>query len=121
MFGVVPAPARPLAKWLLRRANAVRLKGHGLGRHRAEDIQRFGVADIDALAAFPGGKPYLMGETPCGADATIFGFIDAILTPPLATPLRPAIVRHPNLVAFRNRFARRYFPELSGEPERAAA
>jgi hypothetical protein len=33
MFGIVPAPLRPLAKVTLRRANAARLHGHGLGRH----------------------------------------------------------------------------------------
>jgi len=120
MFDRVPAPVRPLAKWALRRANAARLRGHGLGRHTGRDIERFGVRDIDALAAFLAGKPFLMGERACGADATVFGLLDAILTPRLNTPLRAAMAARANLVAYRERFARRYFPELFQDLRAAA-
>src|SRR6266704_685268 len=33
MFGSVPAPVRPIVKSMLRRMNAKRLHGHGIGRH----------------------------------------------------------------------------------------
>jgi glutathione S-transferase len=121
MFCMVPAPARPLAKWMLRRQNAARLRGQGLGRHSAADVARMGIADIDALADLLGAKPFLMGERPCGADATVFGMLDAIATPPLDIALRAAVRRHPNLVAYRDRFARRYFPEQFGEARLRAA
>jgi glutathione S-transferase len=120
MFGQVPAPARPLAKWVLRRMNARRLRGQGLGRHSRADLVNMGAADLEALAAFLGDKPFLMGAAPCGADASVFGLVDAVLTPPLATPLRDAALRHANLVAYRERFARRFFPELSDAVRRVA-
>jgi glutathione S-transferase len=113
MFGIIPAPVRPIVKAMLRRQNRARLHGHGLGRHRRADIVDLGTRDIDALASLLGDKPYLMGDTPCGADATVFGLVTSILTPPLDTPLREAMARHANLVAYRDRLTRLYFPELA--------
>jgi glutathione S-transferase len=112
MFGSFPPPLRPLLKAVLRRANAARLRGQGIGRHAAGQVAAFGVQDIDALAAFLGDKPFLMGASPCGADASLFAIVEAILAPPLPIRLRTAMAGHANLVAYRDRFARRYFPEL---------
>jgi glutathione S-transferase len=111
MFGLLPAPLRPVAKVMLRRANAARLHGHGLGRHSKSDIAMLGARDIDALAALIGDKPYLMGEQPCGSDAFVFGIVTSILTPPLDGPLRGAMQKHANLVAYRDRLTRQFFPE----------
>jgi glutathione S-transferase len=114
MFGVIPLPLRPLAKVMLRRANAVRLYGHGLGRHDKADIAALAARDIDALAALVGDKPYLMGDRPCGSDAFVFGIVTSILTPPLDIPLRAAMQKHANLVAYRDRMTRQFFPEPAG-------
>lgn len=114
MFGVLPAPLRPIAKVMLRRANAARLHGHGLGRHSKSDIAMLATRDIDALAALIGDKPYLMGEKPCGSDALVFGIVTSILTPPLDGALRAAMQKHANLVAYRDRLTRQFFPDLAG-------
>jgi glutathione S-transferase len=114
MFGVVPLPLRPIAKVMLRRANAARLHGHGIGRHTKADIAMLAARDIDALAAILGDKPYLMGEKPCGSDAFVFGIVTSILTPPLDNPLRAAMQKHANLVAYRDRMTRQFFPSFAG-------
>jgi glutathione S-transferase len=114
MFGALPAPLRPLAKVMLRRANAARLYGHGLGRHSKSDIAMLAARDIDALAALLGDKPYLSGDRPCGSDAFVFGIVTSILTPPLDGPLRAAMHKHANLVAYRDRLTRQFFSELAG-------
>jgi glutathione S-transferase len=111
MFGVVPWPLRPLAKVMLRRANAARLHGHGIGRHAKSDIAWLAGRDIEALAALIGDKPYLMGDRPCGADAFVFGIVTSILTPPLGNPLQAAMRRHSGLVAYRDRLTREFFPD----------
>ncbi|HUH85587.1 MAG TPA: glutathione S-transferase family protein [Stellaceae bacterium] len=113
MFGPVPAPVRPMVKGMLRRMNAKRLAGHGLGRHAKADITALARRDIDALATLIGEKPCLMGEKPCGADAFVFGIVTAILTPPIETPLRAAMAAHANLVAYRDRLTRQFFPDLA--------
>jgi glutathione S-transferase len=114
MFGPIPAPARPLVKSILIRMNAKRLHGHGIGRHARPKIAELAVRDIDALAAILGDKPYLMGDSPCAADAFVFGIVTAILTPPLESPIRAAMKNHANLMAYRDRLTGRYFPELAG-------
>jgi glutathione S-transferase len=109
MFGVVPAPLRPVAKAMLRRANAARLHGHGLGRHSPADIAALAIRDIDALAAILGDRPYLMGEAPCGADAFVYAIVTSILTPPLDNPLRAAMAARGNLVAYCERMTAEFF------------
>lgn len=116
MFGFLPLPLRPVAKALLRRMNGKRLVGHGMGRYSKTEIADLAIRDIDALAVLLGDKPYLMGEKPCGADATIFGFVTAFLTPPLETPIRTAAVGHANLVAYCDRVMGAYFPEIGRQP-----
>lgn len=113
MFGPIPAPVRPLVKGMLRRMNAKRLTGHGLGRHSKRDIAALAGHDIDALATLIGEKPYLMGDKPCGADGFVFGIVTAILTPPIESALRAAMASHSSLVAYRDRLTRQFFPELA--------
>jgi glutathione S-transferase len=74
-FESVPALARPLAKWFIRRKVAKSAWGQGMARHRPEEIAALGVRDIEALAAALGDKPYLFGDRPHGADAAVFAFI----------------------------------------------
>jgi glutathione S-transferase len=110
MFGVVPAPVRPLVKLMLRRMNAKRLVGHGIGRHARADIAALASRDLDALAALLSDKPYLMGDNPCAADATVFGIVTSIMTPSLESAVVTAARGHANLVAYCGRVADQYFP-----------
>ena len=61
----------------------------------------------------PGEHPYLMGDPPAGADATIFAFVAGLLRPVFDTPLRDAAEARPNLVAYNQRMTRQYFPDLA--------
>ncbi len=109
MFGPIPAPARPIVKSVLRRTNAKRLHGHGIGRHPRQQIAELATRDVEALAAILGNKQFLMGDRPCATDAFVFGIITAILTPPLKSPIRVAMERHANLVGYRDRITSQYF------------
>jgi glutathione S-transferase len=93
------------------------LYGQGLGRHSGAEIVELAGHSFEALSAFLGDKPYLMGETPCGADATMFAMMSGVLTPYFDTPLRDAALRHDNLTAYVARMLQRYYPEF----ERRAA
>jgi glutathione S-transferase len=86
---------------------------HGLGKHSVEEIAELGGRSLDALAAFLGDKPYLMGETPCGADATAFGFAAGVLTPFFTGALRRHAESHANLIAYRDRMMSEYFPSFA--------
>ena len=88
------------------------LHGHGLGRHRDEEIAELGARSIDALATLLDDKEYLFGDIPCGADATAFAFAAAVLTPFFDTPLRKRTESYPNLAPYCERMMRRYYPEF---------
>ena len=92
-----------------------KLVQQGLGKHSADEIADLGGRSLDALSAFLGDKPYLMGETPCGADATAFGFTAATLTPFFTGPLRRHAEGHANLIAYRDRMMAEFFPSFAAQ------
>jgi glutathione S-transferase len=113
-FDAVPAAlARPAVKWFVRRKVARSLWAQGMGRHSGQEIAELGLRDIEALATLLGDKPFLFGEAPCGADATVFAFVATIMAPIAESPVRDAALAKPNLVAYRDRMMRAYFPDFA--------
>ncbi len=111
-FAPIPALLRPLVIWIaLRKVNA-NLKGQGLGRHRRADIEAIAIRGVEAFANFLGDKPYLMGATRCGADATAYGFIAGLLVPIFDSPIRDAADKHPNLAAYVARMRAEFYPGM---------
>ncbi len=80
-FNSVPAPIRPIVIFLVRRKIAKTLYLQGAGRFNDAEADFLAQKDIDALATLLGDKPYFFGDEPCGADATIFGFVAGLLWP----------------------------------------
>jgi glutathione S-transferase len=91
----------------------VKLDGHGLGRHREEEIMELGGRSVAALSALLGDKPYLFGDEPSGADATAFAFAAGVLTPFFDSALRKRAERFRNLVAYCERMTQRYYPQFA--------
>jgi len=109
-FKVVPAPLRPLVKAMVRRQ--IRRNLHGQGSGRYTEAERAVLADraFASISAILGGKPYLMGESPCGADATVYGFVAGALCPLFDTPLLSKAEAYPNLRSYCERLTRQFFP-----------
>jgi glutathione S-transferase len=93
----------------------------GLGRHAPDEDVDLAVRSLFALSVQLGDKPYLMGEAPCGADATAFGALAGILTPFFASPLRERTERFGNLTAYVDRMMLQYFPDFAWTSQRQAA
>ncbi len=110
-FKAVPLPLRPIVQGLVRRKVKKILNLQGFGRHTPVEQAELAAADINALAALIGDKAFLMGEKPCGADATVFAFVASFLTPVFDTPIRTVAERHANLTGYRDRILRRYFED----------
>lgn len=115
-FKAVPMPLRPIVQRLVRRKVAKTLNLQGFGRHTPGEQDELAIADVNALATLIGDKAFLMGEKPCGADATVFAFVASLLTPVFDTPIRAATERHANLVGYRDRITRLYFSHSEAEP-----
>jgi glutathione S-transferase len=112
-FDRVPAPLRPAIRNIARRRVRKYLHFHGLGRHSADEVLSLAKRDIDAIATLLGGKPYLMGDNSCGADATIFAFVLCALCPHFDTELVDAVTRHASLVAYCDRMMKTYFADYA--------
>ena len=69
----------------------------GLGRHAPEEDIDLAVRSLFALSVQLGDKPYLMGDAPCGTDATAFGALAGILTPFFTSNLRERAEQFGNL------------------------
>jgi glutathione S-transferase len=110
-FNAAPAPIRPLVVAMVKRRVKQYLWGHGFGRHTRAEIERLGIRDLDAIAAFLGDKPWLMGAEPCGADAALWSMVTGALCPHFEAPIRTAAERHANLIAYRDRGLSRWFPD----------
>jgi glutathione S-transferase len=115
-FDPLPAPLRPLITKLVRRKIKRDLYGQGFGHHTRAEVETLAIRDIEALAAILGDKPFLFGPEPCGADATVFGFVSSALCDRFDSPIVAAAQRHANLVAYRDRGLQRWYPELAAKP-----
>lgn len=115
-FRSVPAPVRGLAERLVRYKVRKTLWGQGLGRHSEEELVALATKGVTSIADILGDKRYLMGDKPCGADATLFAFAGSLLCPVFDTPIRTAAEGHANLVAYMARMRAEFYPELAAAP-----
>jgi glutathione S-transferase len=93
----------------------------GLGRHAPQEDVDLAARSLFALSVQLGDKPYLMGESPCGTDASAFGALAGILTPFFSSQLRERTERFENLTAYVDRMMHRYYPDFAWTPLRQAA
>jgi len=111
-FDVAPAPIRPIVKWMVRNQVVKTSKAHGMGRHSAAEIHELAERGLDALSGILGDNQYLCGDKVCGADATVFAFLDSMSCPVFDTPVIKMVEDRANLKAYRDRMRAEYFPEL---------
>lgn len=90
----------------------------GLGRHAPDDDVDLAIRSILALSVQLGDKPYLMGNKPCGVDATAFGAVAGILTPFFTSKLRTEVERFENLGDYVGRMMRQFYPDFAWSPVR---
>jgi len=93
----------------------------GLGRHAPDDDVDLAVRSLFALSVQLGDKPFLMGDTPCGTDASAFGALAGILTPFFTSQLRQRAEQFGNLTAYVDRMMLQYYPDFVWTPQRQAA
>jgi glutathione S-transferase len=109
-FKPIPAPIRGLIVRSVRKGLRRTVHGHGLGRHTDDEINVIAARTIEAVANVLGGNEYLTGPTICGADATVYAFMNGILTPFFETPTRSTALKYPNIIAYCERMKQRFHP-----------
>lgn len=101
-FAALPALLRAVIPWTIRPKMRKNLHGQGLGRHPRPVIAAKARADVSAIAATLGDRPYMLGPL-SSVDACAYGFLAAFLSHPFRSDVRDAVLAHPNLVAYRDR------------------
>lgn len=112
-FDTLPRDIREEARSAARANVANNLYGQGLGRHSAEEVTDLGCRSLAALAALLGNKAHLLGPAPSGVDATAFAMIAAATAPAFRSTLRDFAESKPNLIAYRDRMLREYYPAFA--------
>jgi glutathione S-transferase len=97
------------AQW--RVAENYRLSG--LGRHDPDEALELIGRSLLALSVALADGPYLMGDKPCGTDATAFGALAGILTPFFDSPLRQRVAGCKITTGYVDRMMATYYPEHS--------
>lgn len=107
-FDVLPALVRPFVKSMIRKSIAKDLHSAGMGRHSYDEMIELVSRDLNSIAAILGDKPFFMGDKPCGADATVFAFMQSALCPLFDSRIGDRIRTHANIVAYVERLEKQY-------------
>lgn len=112
IFGKLPGVIRDLVAngWRIRIRKQIH--GHGISRHRPEEIFQLGRQDVDALATFLGDKTYFMGDHPTTLDACAFGLLVNITDCPIESPLKEYCLSQNNLTDYVQRMMREYYSHI---------
>lgn len=108
-FDQLPPGVRVLVRTLARSGLRKQLHARGVGRHSPAEIVRMGIADLDAVAALLGPKPYFFGDEPTDIDATVFAFLALTYYVPSPSPLWAHLRTLPRLTAYCDRIVGRWF------------
>jgi glutathione S-transferase len=109
LFRGMPGVVRRLIGPQIRKRVGRMLRAQGLGLHTRDEIYAMAVADVEAIGAQLGTKPFLLGPEPTSVDAAVWPAIIGVLVRPLESPLKQAIQRHPALVEYAERMRARFF------------
>ena len=85
------------------------LRGHGMGRHSADEVENIGKADLIALSDFLGENPYLLGQEPTSYDATAYSFVAHTIQPDYDSRMKTFIKTLPNLTKYWERVTSRLY------------
>ncbi|MEM9103870.1 MAG: glutathione S-transferase family protein, partial [Pseudomonadota bacterium] len=108
-FNKVPNVMRNFIAGMIRRSISKSAFGHGMGRHKTEEVMSLGKNAIHHLSVFLEEKPYLLGDKVSSWDASIYGFVASLLHSPLSVELKKHTQEYLNLIEYDKRL----FNEIS--------
>jgi glutathione S-transferase len=112
-FDEAPALLRPLIIAKIHKDVKRTMHGQGLGRHTRTELETLARRDLDAVADVLGDKPFLFGNEPHAADASVYASVNSVLCPHFETPIRTHAEARANLVAYAKRGTAKWFPEFA--------
>ncbi len=85
-------------------------RGHGMGRHSAQERFERAACDVQAVIDVLGDKSFLFGDQPTAADATVVAMLRAAAATPATTQLSHAINDNASLMAYLDRGKASFYP-----------
>ncbi|MCA1952650.1 MAG: glutathione S-transferase family protein [Hyphomicrobiales bacterium] len=110
-FKAAPALIRPFIVWMVHRRLKKTLHGQGIGRFTEAERRLLVDRAFRAIAALLEGRAFAGGDAPCGADATLFAFVQGLLCPHFESMCPEIAARYPVLDAYVARMRARFYPE----------
>jgi glutathione S-transferase len=114
-FGGIPEAVRDQVTTDIRDTLLAGLRTQGEIRFSLEERLIRAKADLDAVRALLGDKPYLFGDTPSAADCTVAPMIAGAAATPADTPLATLVRDNKVLMAYCARFAAKAYPAQQTE------
>jgi glutathione S-transferase len=102
-FRKMPALLKWFVPSLIHKYMIKKLRTQGLGSHTHDEIYAMGKADIAAISALFGDKPFMLGDQVSSIDATVYASIATVLIPPLESPLKASAKSFSNLITYCER------------------
>jgi len=96
------------------RMMAKKVRAHGIGVHKPEEIEEFGQQDLRVLSDLLGEKEFFFGEQPSTMDVVAFAHLAQLvyMDPEVSVSLRNWLNENtPNLKTFCDRLKERAFPD----------
>merc|ERR1712002_476468 len=109
-----PKPVLEFIFKLKFRRAAKKVRAHGIGVHKPEEIEEFGHNDLMVLSDLLGDKPFFFGDAPTSLDVVAFANLAqvAFMDKEVSYSLRDWMSENcSNLVEFCNRVKERAFPD----------
>ncbi|XP_042873631.1 failed axon connections-like isoform X3 [Penaeus japonicus] len=110
----IPNAVLNFAFKLRYRQAAKKVRAHGIGVHKPEEIEEFGHNDLMVLSDLLGDKPFFFGDSPTTLDVVAFANLAqvAFMDKEVSYTLRDWMTENcTNLVEFCNRVKERAFPD----------
>ncbi len=113
LFGQLPPDQQIANTHATRQQMIAQAQAQGMGRHTYAEVTRMGMADLQAISDYLGGKPFFLGDKPSVVDATLYGYVANVLCVEFPSPLREFASGLSNLVGWRDKLRRRWYSYLS--------
>ncbi len=102
-FGQIPGWIRGFVTGKIRKSVHDKLVAEGVARLDKTERLEWASRDLDAIQAWLGDKPFLFGDKPTSADASVVAVMGGIINMPAQTDLSKAINNRASLCAYTER------------------
>ncbi len=111
-FGGMPRLIRGPVTRRIRASVKARLTAEGAARLSSDERLAWAGQDLEALETQLGDQPFMFGDTPSGADASIAPVLTGIANLPAPTALQKALQVRPALMGYAERMRARCYPSV---------